>query len=76
MKMNISVILLTLLVLNSTSCKKEGLNFQTDDLKITIETGDYWIRDYPFFLGIELKLGPQFGYTGHIVPPVPAMLCH
>jgi len=48
-----------ILLLTSTSCNKK-LVFLQGDYKVSVETGDYWIREYPLFLGIELKLGPQF----------------
>lgn len=42
------------------SCAQDKLHFEPGDLKITVETGEHWLHDFPLFLGIKVKNPPQF----------------
>jgi len=42
-----------------TSCRKDLLEFEQGDFKISIKQGEHWIHDYPLFLGITKKNSPQ-----------------
>lgn len=46
--------------LGFTSCGQNELNFEKGDLKITVETGENWLHDFPLFMGIKVKNPPQF----------------
>lgn len=41
------------------SCNSELLEFQQNELKITVEKGDSWLHDFPLFMGINKKNAPQ-----------------
>ena len=43
-----------------SSCSKDEIEFQNNDLKIKIIAGDNWLHDFPLFLGINKKNPPQF----------------
>jgi len=58
--MNATQILLFFLLFTSTSCEKEELYYSKGDMKITIETGNNWLHDFPLFLGFTKKNPPQF----------------
>lgn len=46
------------LLINS-GCNQELIEYNTDDLKISIEKGEEWMHDFPLFLGINKKNPPQ-----------------
>ncbi len=58
--MNAALILMSFLIFASSSCEKEELNYSKDDIKITIETGDKWLHDFPLFMGLKKKNPPTF----------------
>ena len=58
--MNATFILIFFLVFASSCCEKEELIYSKGDLKITIETGNEWLHDFPLFLGIIKKNPPTF----------------
>lgn len=43
-----------------SSCQKEELSYTSGDIEVEIETGEYWLHDYPLFLGLTKKNPPQF----------------
>lgn len=46
--------------LGCMSCGKDDLTFEKNDLKISVETGENWLHDFPLFLGLKTKNPPQF----------------
>jgi len=58
--MNAILILMPFLLFASLSCEKDELIYSKGDLKITIETGDEWLHDFPLFLGLKKKNPPTF----------------
>jgi hypothetical protein len=55
--MNLAVALTTLTML--ASCEKDLVTYGQGDVKVTIESGDAWLHDFPMFLGIKRKNPPQ-----------------
>lgn len=41
-------------------CSTEELTYKAGDISIKIETGEEWLHDFPFFLGLTKKNPPQF----------------
>lgn len=58
--MNAASMLILVLILVSSSCEKDELDYSKGDLKISIETGAEWLHDFPLFLGIKKKNPPTF----------------
>lgn len=56
-KMNIALIFCIAVLCNS--CNNDLIEYQTNDLKISIEQGDDYLHDFPLFLGIKKKNPPQ-----------------
>jgi len=46
-------------LLSFGSCKNDLIEYEQDDLKISIEQGDEWLHDFSLFLGIKKKNAPQ-----------------
>lgn len=46
-------------ILACCSCQKELMNYQKNDLKISITAGKHWLHDFSLFLGIKTKNAPQ-----------------
>lgn len=42
-----------------SSCNKDLITYNQDDIQILIEKGDEWLHDFPLFLGLEKKNPPQ-----------------
>ncbi|MDD2437282.1 MAG: hypothetical protein PHG27_12370 [Massilibacteroides sp.] len=42
-----------------TSCDKDLVTYQEDDLQVMVTKGDEWLHDFPLFLGIVKKNPPQ-----------------
>lgn len=42
-----------------TSCNKDLVEYEQDDIKVIVKKGDEWLHDFPLFLGIEKKNPPQ-----------------
>lgn len=42
------------------SCEKEELIYINGDIELKIETGEYWLHDFPLFFGFNKKNAPQF----------------
>jgi len=42
-----------------TSCNKDLVTYEQDDIKVLVTKGDEWLHDFPLFLGIEKKNPPQ-----------------
>lgn len=57
-KMTIMGLWFLSLLINS-GCNRELIEYNTDDLKISIEKGEEWMHDFPLFLGINKKNPPQ-----------------
>lgn len=57
-KMTIMGIGLLSLLIN-TGCNQDLVEYNSDDLKISIEKGEEWLHDFPLFLGINIKNPPQ-----------------
>ena len=56
---NSLIICICFVLVCAFSCRKDLLEYGQGDLKISIEQGEYWIHDFPLFLGIKLKNSPQ-----------------
>lgn len=56
-KMNI--VLLFYITILCGSCDKELIEYQQNDLKVSIEQGDAYLHDFPLFMGIKKKNPPQ-----------------
>lgn len=54
-----TIIGIWLAALLSTSCNHDLVEYNTNDLKISIEKGEAWMHDFPLFLGISKKNPPQ-----------------
>lgn len=50
---------LWLIALMNGGCNKELVEYNSNDLKISIEKGDKWLHSFPLFLGINKKNPPQ-----------------
>lgn len=50
---------LWLIALMNGGCNKELVEYNSNDLNISIEKGDEWLHDFPLFLGINKKNPPQ-----------------
>lgn len=48
-----------LIALFNGGCKKELVEYNSNDLKICVEKGEEWLHDFPLFLGINKKNPPQ-----------------
>nr|WP_129735455.1 hypothetical protein [Parabacteroides goldsteinii] len=46
-------------LLTCCSCNNDLVEYENNDLKITVEKGDSWLHDFPLFLGISKKNPPQ-----------------
>lgn len=57
-KMTIMGIGLLSLLIN-TGCNQDLVEYNSNDLKISIEKGKEWLHDFPLFLGINIKNPPQ-----------------
>ena len=42
-----------------SSCGKDLVEYETGDVKVSVEKGDKWLHDFPMFLGIKKKNAPQ-----------------
>lgn len=40
-------------------CHKDLVEYEAEDLKISVEKGEEWLHDFPLFLGIDKKNPPQ-----------------
>lgn len=58
MQKRIVLSLLSLFVI--CSCEEVTLSYSSDNLQITINTGEHWLHDFPLFLGITKENPPQF----------------
>lgn len=47
------------ILLTCCSCNNDLVEYEHNDLKITVEKGDSWLHDFPVFLGINKKNPPQ-----------------
>jgi len=56
-KMNIA--LLFCIATFCSSCDKELIEYQQNDLRVSIEEGDDYLHDFPLFMGIKKKNPPQ-----------------
>ena len=43
----------------NSGCNRELVEYDSNDLKISIEKGEEWMHDFPLFLGINKKNPPQ-----------------
>lgn len=43
----------------STGCNHDLVEYNSNDLKISIDKGEEWMHDFPLFLGISIKNPPQ-----------------
>lgn len=57
-KMTIMGIGLLSLLIN-TGCNQDLVEYNSNDLRISIEKGEEWLHDFPLFLGINKKNPPQ-----------------
>lgn len=48
-----------LALLACCSCNNDLMEYESNDLKISIEQGENWLHDFPLFLGINKKNPPQ-----------------
>lgn len=48
-----------LIALLNSGCNKELVEYNSNDLKISIEKGEEWLHDFPLFMGINKKNPPQ-----------------
>ena len=48
-----------LIALFSTGCNQDLVEYNSNDLKISIEKGEKWLHKFPLFLGINKKNPPQ-----------------
>lgn len=48
-----------LIALFSTGCNQDLVEYNSNDLKISIEKGEEWLHKFPLFLGINKKNPPQ-----------------
>lgn len=55
------VLLLLCMTTLCSSCNKELIEYQQNDLKVSIEQGDAYLHDFPLFMGIKKKNPPQIG---------------
>ena len=46
------------LLINS-GCNRNLVEYDSNDLKISIEKGEEWLHNFPLFLGINIKNAPQ-----------------
>ena len=46
------------LLINS-GCNRDLVEYDSNDLKISIEKGEEWLHNFPLFLGINIKNPPQ-----------------
>lgn len=46
-------------LLTNSGCNHELIEYQSNDLKISVEKGEEWLHDFPLFLGISIKNTPQ-----------------
>ena len=56
------------LLINS-GCNRDLVEYDSNDLKISIEKGEEWLHNFPLFLGINIK-NPHT-YCDRIVRPPP-----
>lgn len=56
-KMNIALLLCMATL--CSSCDKELIEYQQNDLKVSIEQGEAYLHDFPLFMGIKKKNPPQ-----------------
>lgn len=49
-----------IVLLPCTSCEKDELVFEENDITIEVKTGENWEHDFPLFLGFSQKNTPQF----------------
>ena len=57
-KMTIMGIWFLSLLINS-GCNRDLVEYDSNDLKISIEKGEEWLHNFPLFLGINIKNPPQ-----------------
>ena len=57
-KMTIIGIWFLSLSINS-GCNRDLVEYDSNDLKISIEKGEEWLHNFPLFLGINIKNPPQ-----------------
>ena len=57
-KMTIIGIWFLSLLINS-GCNRDLVEYDSNDLKISIEKGEEWLHNFPLFLGINIKNPPQ-----------------
>lgn len=50
---------LGIILLTCCSCNNDLVEYENNDLKVTVEKGDSWLHDFPLFLGISKKNPPQ-----------------
>ena len=55
----IGIIGYCLLMITCCGCNKDLVEYNTGDLRVSIEKGDAWLHDFPLFLGINKKNPPQ-----------------
>lgn len=48
-----------MILLTCCSCNNDLVEYENNDLKITVEKGENWLHDFPLFLGISKKNPPQ-----------------
>jgi hypothetical protein len=58
LKMKVKYLICSILVC-FFSCRNDLIEYRQGDLKIYVEQGEYWLHDYPLFLGIKIKNRPQ-----------------
>ena len=51
------------LLINS-GCNRDLVEYDSNDLKISIEKGEEWLHNFPLFLGINIKNPPQIAASG------------
>lgn len=61
------------LLINS-GCNRDLVEYDSNDLKISIEKGEEWLHNFPLFLGINTKIRPRLQsglktWKGIICPP-------
>ena len=57
-KMTIMGIWFLSLLINS-GCNRDLVEYDSNELKISIEKGEEWLHNFPLFLGINIKNPPQ-----------------
>jgi len=59
MKKSLLFTAFVILSMTCCSCENDLIEYQKNDIKVSIVEGDEWLHDFPLFLGIKKKNPPQ-----------------